>query len=51
MSIFSTHFKEVFKDEKGALRLASLSQKEIPKSAYLIAEQSLAPSPVIHTEI
>ena len=44
-----TQFKERVKDEKGEDIEASVSQKEIPTSAYLMAEQSLAPSPVMQT--
>jgi hypothetical protein len=45
------HFKDTPKLEKGADIEASLSVKEIPISAYLIAEQSFAPSPVMQTII
>ena len=45
----STQAIDKFILENGALKLASHSQKEIPTSAYLIAAQSLAPSPVMQT--
>ena len=45
----STQLIDVFIEEKGADKLASLSQNEIPTLAYFIAEQSLAPSPVMQT--
>ena len=38
---------ESFNAENGALRDASDSQNEIPRFDYLIAEQSLDPSPII----
>ena len=46
---FLTQLIEVSNELKGALREASVSLNDNPILAYLIAEQSLAPSPVIHT--
>jgi len=40
---------EVLNELKGALKEASVSLNDNPMLAYLIAEQSLAPSPVMHT--
>ena len=45
--IFSTHFRLYDYDENGADIEASVSEKEIPKFASLIAGQSFAPSPTI----
>ena len=47
--IFSTQLIEVFAELNGAENDASASLKLIPTSAYLMAAQSFAPSPVIQT--
>lgn len=49
--IISTHLIESSFEEKGAVKAASAVLKEIPISPYLIASQSLAPSPIIPTLI
>lgn len=46
----STHLMLSSMALKGAEKLASAWEKEMPTSAYLMAEQSFAPSPVIATQ-
>ena len=48
-SMNNRHDSELDLEVNGALRLASASLKLTPILAYLMAEQSLAPSPTIHT--
>lgn len=49
--IFSTHPIESTLLEKGALKEESANVKETPISAYLIAKESFAPSPIIATTL
>jgi hypothetical protein len=51
INIVSTQSIESLSEVKGAVYAASADANEIPISAYFIASQSLAPSPIMPTLI